>query len=334
MSSQYQQTNSNYNFLSNNLIMLFDNHTDAICVMDWERRILYANQAISNRLGYSNEELLNIKFDEIISTDAGLEIFNYYFQRALESDTQEFIAEIKAKDGKSIEMKITTVSNEVEGKIVSVSGFLTDITTQTITTEGTSPLSKDLCESFIENNRDPILLLNLDAIIVLANHSFSELLGWRKENLEGFHILQCPSIPPDLIGQMDDYYRRVRNGEPNLETLQTVRIDTEGTSHYMMLSITPIHDANDQLCNWAVHLRDITRQIEAEQALLRSNTLLDHGQISDVVDQIRSRLESMKGMVVSINGNAHDYNNVGQITEQLLQIENLVNLLSIQNERL
>jgi hypothetical protein len=137
---------------------------------------------------------------------------------------------------------------------------------------------------------------------------------------------------------MDDYYRRVRNGEPNLETLQTVRIDTEGTSHYMMLSITPIHDANDQLCNWAVHLRDITRQIKAEQALLRSNTLLDHGQISDVVDQIRSRLESMKGMVVSIksedNGNAHDYNNVGQITEQLLQIENIVNLLSIQNERL
>jgi PAS domain S-box-containing protein len=288
--------------------------------MNLEGYIVYANQAILNRLGYSEEELLNNNFEKIISTEIGLEIFNYYFQKALESDTQEFITEIKAKDGKNIEMKITTVSNEVEGQIASISVFLTDITTQTITNQRTSLQSKGLCESFIENNRDPILLLDLDGIIVLANRSFSDLLGWRKENLEGFYILQCPSIPPDMIDQMDDYYRRVLHSDTNLETLKTIRIDTKGKSYYMMLSITPIHDANNIVCNWAVHLRDITAQIKAEQSLLRL-TSLEYGQISDVVDQIRSRLDSAKEIIK-------------HVTEELIGIEKLVNHLSTPNEKL
>jgi hypothetical protein len=59
------------------------------------------------------------------------------------------------------------------------------------------------------------------------------MLGWRKENLEGFHILQCPSIPADLIKQMEDYFRRVVHGETMLEILETVRMDIEGKSHFM-----------------------------------------------------------------------------------------------------
>jgi PAS domain S-box-containing protein len=293
--------------------------------MNLEGCIIYANQSFSNHLGYSKEELIGVKFEKIISSAAGVDIFNYYFQKALESDAQEFITEIKAKDGKNIEMKITAVSNEVENKFMSISGFLTDITSQTTTNVRMRPLSKGLCESFIENNRDPILLLDLDANIVLANTSFSNLLGWRKENLEGFHILQCPSIPPDLIGQMDDYFRRVKNGETRQESIQTVRIDTQGISHYMMLSITPIHDDNDMLCNWAVHLRDITALIQAEQSLINLKTSLDYGTISGVVTQIRSRLESLRETIGSSDS-------VGHITEQLILIESLVNRLSIPNE--
>jgi PAS domain S-box-containing protein len=174
---------------------------------------------------------------------------------ALHTDSQEFIAEIEAKDGKNIEIKITTVSNEVEGQIKSISAFLTDVTTQISANGTTSLVSKGLCESFIEHNRDPILLLDLDAVIVSANRSFSDLLGWRKENLEGFHILRCPSIPADLIEQMGDYFRRVVHGETKLEMLETVRMDTEGKSHFMKFSVTPIQDAKGEVCNWAVHLR-------------------------------------------------------------------------------
>ncbi|MCP3761360.1 PAS domain S-box protein [Domibacillus sp. A3M-37] len=49
--------------------------------------------------------------------------------------------------------------------------------------------SKELSTSFIENNRDPILLLDLKGTVILANRAFSHMLGWQKEHLEGLAVL-------------------------------------------------------------------------------------------------------------------------------------------------
>jgi PAS domain S-box-containing protein len=272
----------------------YDNHSDPINVMNLQGDILYSNQAASNLLGYTMEELLICNFNDIISTES-LEIFKYYFEKAATSDIQEFIIGVKCKNGKRLEFKMVTMSNEIEGHVVNITGILTEISDQKNVNLVINQTSKDICQSFIENNRDPILLLDLDATIILANHSFSQLLGWRKENLEGFHILLCPSIPLHMIEQMRDYYHRVINGEPNLSTLETVRMTTEGIPRYMMLSITPIHDLNSNVCNWAVHLRDITAQKEAELSLMQAEKILAFSQLAaHVAQEIRSPLESLK----------------------------------------
>jgi two-component system sporulation sensor kinase A len=314
------------NYISNNQFTLFENHSDAICVIDLQGAIIYANLSISNLLGYSTEALLNLKFQEFICSDNGFAIFNFYFQKAVESDTEEFITEIKCKDGQIKEMKIITISNETDGRIVSISVFVIDISAAKGSSDGVSPMTMGLCESFIENNRDPILLLNLDAIIILANQAFSKLLGWRKENLEGFHILQCPSIPANLVEQMGEYFRRIIDGETDLTTLDTIRIDTEGKPYYMMLSITPIKNSKGNLCNWAVHLRDISAQKEAEQLLLRH--ISDYEQTAiGIADQIRNPIHSLKEIMESIKSKNRDIECVqqlGRMTDELNRIESLI----------
>jgi two-component system sporulation sensor kinase A len=327
-----KNSNSTTNSSSNDLELLFETHSDAVCVFNLQGDIIYANQAVTNLLGYSKEELLKLKFLDVVASD-GIDVFNYYFRKAVTSDSQLFITPLKCKDGRNLEMKIVTVSNEMEGDIVSVSGFISDITEQSIVYEGKIQTSKELCESFIENNMDPILLLDLDAVIVLANRSFSRLLGWRKENLEGFHILQCPSIPPHLVEQMRDYYERVVNSEKNSTTLETIRISTEGKVHYMMLSITPIHDRNGDIHNWAVHLRDITAQKEAEQSLLRAEKLLALGQIAtSIADEIRSPFLSLKEFIQTIKTNKNEtvYNDshLNFVVDQVNRIETILNELS------
>jgi two-component system sporulation sensor kinase A len=325
---------SHQNPLSSENLILFENHSDAILVLNLQGEIIYVNQAVSNLLGYAKDELLNFKFQEILSPQ-GLEIFNYYFQIAAKSDTQEFITGINCKNGKELEIKIITVSNEKEGQIVSLTGFLTGVTEQSIVMAGINRTSsKELCESFIENNMDPILLLDLDAVIVLANRAFSQLLGWRKENLEGFHILHCPSIPPHLVEQMRDYYTHVVNAEQHVTTLETIRINQEGRAYYMMLSITPICDRNDEICNWAVHLRDITAQKEAEKALFRAEKLLTFGQFAaSVAHEIRNPLKSLKGFIQSaknLKGEVvYSHNQLDYMIDELNRIESFVNDLSI-----
>jgi PAS domain S-box-containing protein len=236
----------------------FENHNDAICILNLEGNFLYANQALSTLLGYSSQELLGLSFQKIVSSE-DLEIFNYYFQKAAISDTQEFIAVVNCKNGNQTEFKIITVSNEIEGKVDNIFCFFTEANEQPLVHAGVYQTSKDLSDSFVENNRDPILILDMDAIIVLANRAFSKLLGWRKENLEGFHILNCPSIPPNLIEQMRDYYNRVVNGEPDLTALKTIRITNKGKEYNMLLTITPMNDQDGIIRNWAIQLRDITK---------------------------------------------------------------------------
>jgi PAS domain S-box-containing protein len=318
------------NYTSNNQFPLFENHIDAICVIDLHGRITYANLSISSLLGYSTQELLNLELQEFIASDNGLAIFHFYFQKAMESDTQEFITEIKCKDGNVKEMKIVTISNEVEGQIVSISVFLIDIFAEKLLNNGATPKTMGLCESFIENNRDPILLLNLEAIIILANQAFSKLLGWRKENLEGFHILQCPSIPAHLVDQMGEYFHRLIQGETDLATLDTIRMDTEGKPYYMMLSITPIKESNGNLCNWAVHLRDVSAHKEVEQLLL--SHLENHDQIEvGFAEQIRDPIHSLKEIMESMKSNSSDSacgQQINRMNEELNRIESLIDAFS------
>jgi PAS domain S-box-containing protein len=192
---------------------------------------------------------------------------------------------------------------------------------------------KELCESFIESNRDPILLLDLDATIVLANRTFSQLLGWRKENLEGFHILSCPSIPPHLVEQMRDYYQRVvssqYNSDSDLFTLETIRVSNDEKAYHMMLSITPIYDHFGEVCNWAVHLRDITVQKETEKSLIRAEKLLAIGQIAaGLTHEIRNPLQSLKGLTQLIKTSPDEVVNfdgyLDLMIEELRQIETFV----------
>jgi PAS domain S-box-containing protein len=318
---------------SNDFGHLFETHSDAVCVFNMQGDILYINQALTQILHYTKEELLGVNFIEVVASE-GIDIFNYYFQKAIISDTQEFITPLKCKNGTIVEIKIVTVSNEVDGQIVSVSGFISDAIEPSVIHESEIQTTNDLYESFIVNNRDPILLLDLDAIIVLANHAFSRLLGWRKENLEGFHILQCPSIPPHLVDQMREYYGRVVNEEKNLTTLETIRISTEGKAHYMMLSITSIQDRNGKVCNWAVHLRDITAQKEAEKSLIRAEKLLALGQIAtNIADEIRNPLLSLKGFIQALKDNTNEniYNDGHLIflVDELNRIETILNDLSM-----
>jgi len=318
---------------------LVKNHYDAICIMNLEGSIIYANDEISAMFGYFKEEMLELKDKKFVCAEE-LGSFFYYRNKAIEGESHEFDLAINAKDGNKVELKARIGPNEIDGEIVNISLSVKDMTSES-NGEMKQLIHNDICVSFIENNRDPILLLDLNATIVLANRSFSKLLGWRKENLEGFHILKCPSIPPHLVQQMRDYYERVISQESSdlsihsdLYTLETIRVSNDDQSYHMMLSFTPIHDVFGEVCNWAVHLRDITRQKEAEASLLRAEKLLSIGQLAaGVTHEIRNPLQSLKGLTQLIKNtreDAADYDHyIDVMIDELNQMETFVNDFSL-----
>lgn len=324
----------NDSFIFNSYKLLLENHSDAVYTLNLQGGIIYANQASAMLFGYSKDELLNLSYKNIISPGE-FEAFHYYFQKAVRSETHEFELEAECKNSNKIELQVKLVPIEFNGQIISISVYAKDITEQKKVELDIIRTSKELCESFIENNRDPILLLDLDATIVLANRSFSQLLGWRKENLEGIYILHCPSIPPHLVEQMKNYYQSVLTAEcrsnSNVSNLETIRITNEGKAYHMMLSITSIHGRDGEVCNWAVHLRDVTAQKEAENKLLRAEKLLSVGQIAaGITHEIRNPLTSLKGFTELMRAdNRFNHHYLDIVADELNQIETFIDEISL-----
>lgn len=308
---EIEDTNSS--IALNNYEYLFEHHLDAICVVDENGNIVYANQFAKKIFDFPDSKLPNVNYS-IIASPSETETFHFYFRQALDGKANEFTL-VVCKGKKKVQ--VTVVPNVWGGQVVAVTVYMKDISKQN--KHELETVQRDLCKSFIENNRDPILLLDVDATIVLSNPAFSKLLGWQKENLEGFHILSCPSIPTHLIKQMRDYYESVVTADhhpqsashADLSTLETIRVTNDEKAYHMMLSITPIFDSYGEVCNWAVHLRDITVQKEAERSLLRAEKLLVIGQIAaGVAHEIRNPLQSLKGLTQLINnsrGSMSDY---------------------------
>ncbi|GIP34193.1 PAS domain S-box protein [Paenibacillus sp. J2TS4] len=299
---------------------LFENHSDAIYITGLQGDIVYANPAASDLFGYSKIELINRHYKEVMNSE-DLEAFHYYFQRAVEGETHEFELAMNSGKRNRILLRVMMVPNEIEDQPVSIAVYIREITERKKAENDNLETSRGLCESFIENNRDPILLLDLEATIVLANRAFSQLLGWRKENLEGVHILDCPSIPPNLVEQMKDYYERVTAAafssklatDSELATLQTIRMTNEGEEHQMLLSITPIYDQSGSVCNWAVHLRDVTDHKQLEERLERI-TLAQA--VSNQLTQLE-HLQTVSQLAASIS---HEVRNPLTVTRGFIQL--------------
>ncbi|QRG68099.1 ATP-binding protein [Brevibacillus choshinensis] len=299
---------------------LFDHHTEAVCVMDPLGNLCYVNPSATHWFGIHNNEWSLTHFQDRIVPDE-IETFPYYFKRAVLGESSEFEITVHNESNQEVELLVKAVPLELDGQTVGVTIYMRDITALKKKEAEALHSSRELCKSFIEHNRDPIMLLDLEFTIVFANSAFSRLLGWSKSSLEGFHILQCPSIPPNLVKQMSDYFQHVIAFEKpahaedaaRLELLDTIRITDAGQEYQMILSITPIYDASGHICNWAVHLRNNTDKMVLEKQL---EQLLFEQQLNTELEKIE-HLQTVSHLAASIS---HEVRNPLTVTRGFIQL--------------
>ena len=295
---------------------LFARHPDAVFVINADGYIVYANPS-AHELSDGDERSPTdpvrhvrqaVRSDEI-------EMFHYYFQRAIaHGEPRRFEMAIRrSRGGGAREVRVQLVPLGGEGRGTGALVFMQTADAARNEPEPESALDA-IGASFIESHSDPILLLDRNATIALSNGAFSKLLGWRKDQLEGFHILQCPSIPPYLVSQMNDFVTRVfESGGESASTMETIRITDQGQEYQMLLTLTPVRDRAGLVRYWAVHLRDITKRklleeqlkrIELEQALAHELRELEH-------------LKTVSQLAASIS---HEVRNPLTVTRGFMQI--------------
>ncbi|GCE06578.1 PAS domain-containing protein [Dictyobacter aurantiacus] len=156
--------------------IIIKNAPDPIFISDLEGKILSANDAVYELLGFRNDEVLEQSLSRFISAE----------------ETREFLAALKEViergSTRNARLNPRTASNEVipttlnasalrdtDGKAIGAIGILRDMREL--------DKARALADSLIKNAPDPIFVSDLEGKILSANDAVYELLGFRPDEV-------------------------------------------------------------------------------------------------------------------------------------------------------
>src|SRR2546425_592104 len=158
---------------ANNIIA---NAPDPVFVSDLEGKILQANDAVSQLLGFRQDEVLEQSLSRFINPEETRE-FTAALREVVERGvTRNVVLNPRSASGEVIPTTLNASAlRDPDGKVIGAIGILRDM----------RELDKvrAYAESLIKNAPDPVFVSDLEGKILQANDAVSALLGFRPDEL-------------------------------------------------------------------------------------------------------------------------------------------------------
>jgi PAS domain S-box-containing protein len=156
--------------------LIIANAPDPVFVSDLEGKILQANDAVSELLGFRPDELLEQSLSRFISADEKRE-FTAALREVVERGvTRNAMLNPRSASGEVIPTTLNASAlRDPDGRVIGVIGILRDMREL--------DKARAYAESLIKNAPDPVFVSDLEGKILQANDAVSELLGFRQDEL-------------------------------------------------------------------------------------------------------------------------------------------------------
>ncbi|MCI0402110.1 MAG: PAS domain S-box protein, partial [Acidobacteria bacterium] len=266
---------------------LIRNNPLAVVVLDPEHRVRTCNPAFERLFGYREQEIVGANLDEFIAPrDRPVEA-GEFTQRILAGESVHASTRRRRKDGSEVAVELFGVPLQIGGKLVGVIGLYQDITDRIRAEEACVRFlvreqeARAKAESAEQRFRD--LVQDLHAIVWEADADtlLFTFVSQRAEHILGYSVQQWLTEP--------DFWARHMHPDDREWALHLLRqAIAEGRDHefeYRMVAadgrVVWLWDKVRVLCGadgGRTQLRgvmvDITEHMQAEQALLQSQTRL------------------------------------------------------------
>ena len=157
--------------------IIIANAPDPVFVSDLEGKILQANEAVSELLGFRPDELLEQSLSRFISHEETRE-FTVALRAVVEHGvTRNAVLHPRSASGEVIPttLNASALRNPATGQVIGAIGILRDMREL--------DKARAYAESLIKNAPDPVFVSDLEGKILQANDAVSELLGFRPDEL-------------------------------------------------------------------------------------------------------------------------------------------------------
>ena len=257
-----------------------------------EGRIVEVNDAAVAALGYSREVGLGRTSTELNLWADNAERQRYLQILCAERSVHGFEAVMRRKDGSLMTVLYSGSLITIAGRMYSLNS-LQDITARKAAEEALRA-SEQRYLRVVENISDGLTIDDVAGNLVFANDRFLAMFGLTRADLPGLVLETC--IAPEYRAAISDRHRRRMAGEDVPAIFRYEGLHRDGTRLWLEVRVSTIVEHGVPAGTQAA-LRDITREIAAEELRLKTERQLREAQ----------KMESLGTLA---GGIAHDFNNI------------------------
>jgi PAS domain S-box-containing protein len=156
--------------------IIIANAPDPVFVSDLEGKILQANDAVSQLLGFRRDEVLEQSLSRFISPEETREFMAALDEVVEHGVTRNAVLNPRSASGEVIPTTLNASAlRDSDGKVIGAIGILRDMREL--------DKARAYAESLIKNAPDPVFVSDLEGKILQANDAVSALLGFRQDEV-------------------------------------------------------------------------------------------------------------------------------------------------------
>lgn len=257
-----------YQEYNNHLDEIFANSFDYIYLHDKAGNVIDVNDVVINNLGYSKQEILNMKVRDFLFEDNVAEILSE-IKNTIKTGLvkKPKIYKVKKKNGNFVYIEANAIPIKKNGEIYAILGIGHDITKYK-EMEDKLKISEEKYRNIVENTTDVIIVTRFDGKHLYISPQYMQLLGYSEQEADKVNF---ELIHPDDRPKIMNLYRK------SVEEKQTLVAEIEQRwkhkdGHYIWVATKSknYYNKGGEVIGWITSIRDITERKKAELKLIES----------------------------------------------------------------
>jgi len=280
--------------------IIIANAPDPVFVSDLEGKILQANDAVSELLGFRKDEVVEQSLSRFISAEETQE-FTAALREVVERGvTRDAVLNPRSAAGEVIPTTLNASAlRDADGKVIGAIGILRDMREL--------DKARAYAQRLIDDAPDPVFVSDLEGKIIQANEAVSELLGFRQDEVveQSLSRFISPDETREFMAALDEVVERgvTRNAVLNPRSAAGEVIPTS-------LNASALRDADGKVIGAIGILRDMR---ELDKARAYAQRLIDDAPDPVFVSDLEGKILQANEAVSQLLGFRQD-----EVVEQSL----------------
>jgi PAS domain S-box-containing protein len=243
---------------------LIDDAPDPVFVSDLEGKIIQANEAVSELLGFRQDEVVEQSLSRFISPDETREFMAALDEVVERGVTRNAVLNPRSAAGEVIPTSLNASAlRDADGKVIGAIGVLRDMREL--------DKARAYAQRLIDDAPDPVFVSDLEGKILQANEAVSQLLGFRQDEVveQSLSRFISPEETREFTAALREVVERgvTRNARLNPRSASGEIIPTT-------LNASALRDSDGKVIGAIGILRDMRAYEEVVQDLEQSKTEL------------------------------------------------------------